>query len=348
MMRCSRSSGARCATWSIWCRNAWRLWPTAALSLSKAADGPRRARYAIVTVTAFMRRAASASPFSGMNLQQKPRRGWGADMPGQRAGRRNRHRHSGPIHVTVEGDQLSDKASTAAPARLSARSSSIGGSAPPRAGRQREGSAAMPAPARAQAAAPRRRRRPRSAPPRPDAVAPGPQVGGNHGRDLGIAASGLPIRHHDDRLAAAGHLNGAGHDAVGDDVVALCMSIGRPGQAVAHAVGLARDRVGGGQKRFDPFGAEKIVLRTEDDANGRVGVRAGATPTPVQARAAAPSAARECGRRAGTAGRENRRFPRADGARGCRAAAAGQSRPPPPGRRRHRPARVRSSTPDRA
>ncbi len=49
------------------------------------------------------------------------------------------------------------------------------------------------------------------------------EIGGDHGRDLGIAAAGAAVGHQHDRLAVAGHLDAAVHGAVGNDVVAVQM-----------------------------------------------------------------------------------------------------------------------------
>ena len=73
------------------------------------------------------------------------------------------------------------------------------------------------------------------------------QVDRGHGGDLGIAAHGLAVAQQHDRQAGARHLDGAGPDAVGDDVGRPCRRVldGRALEADAHAIGFLGDAIVG-------------------------------------------------------------------------------------------------------
>src|SRR4029077_12591516 len=92
------------------------------------------------------------------------------------------------------------------------------------------------------------------------------------GGDLGIAAHGLPVGQEHDRQAGARHLDGAGPDAVGDDVgAALVDACGvfdrRALEADAHAIGLLGDAIVGLDEGAAAARAEIVVLRPPDEAD---------------------------------------------------------------------------------
>jgi hypothetical protein len=98
------------------------------------------------------------------------------------------------------------------------------------------------------------------------------QVDRGHGGDLGIAAHGLAVGQQHDRQAGARHLDGAGPDAVGDDVGATLVDADgvldrRALEANAHAIGLLGDAVVGLREGAAAARAEMVVLRPPDDAD---------------------------------------------------------------------------------
>ena len=66
----------------------------------------------------------------------------------------------------------------------------------------------------------------------------------DHIGDLCVAACGLMVRHHDDRISVGRNLDSAEADAVSDDVAAVFMLDHIAFHAAAHAVILVGDRVG--------------------------------------------------------------------------------------------------------
>ena len=95
------------------------------------------------------------------------------------------------------------------------------------------------------------------------------QVGRNHGRDLGIAAGGLPVGQQHDRRAVARHLDRARRDGIGRDVEAAAVLERPAGEAHAHAVGARPDGVFAVEEGRDLAVREVIVLGTLDDADAR-------------------------------------------------------------------------------
>ena len=94
-----------------------------------------------------------------------------------------------------------------------------------------------------------------------------PEIGGNHRRDLGVAAAGAAVRHQHDRLAVAGHLQAAVHSAVGNDVVAVQMLQHGTLEPVAHAVARGRYLPRAVDKQLFGLVGEFVVLRAPDHAD---------------------------------------------------------------------------------
>src|SRR3954471_16102153 len=96
------------------------------------------------------------------------------------------------------------------------------------------------------------------------------EIGGDYGRDLGVAAGGAAVRHQHDRLAVAGYLHAAVYSTVGDDVVTMQMLDARAFEPVTHAVASCRYlplRVK--EQRLGVIG-EFVVLRAHHHADRRL------------------------------------------------------------------------------
>ena len=89
-----------------------------------------------------------------------------------------------------------------------------------------------------------------------------PQIGPDDNRDLRITTSRSPIGEKHQRLAAAGNLNGAESDAVGNNVGPARMRQRRAIQPISHAIGFAGDPPFGFEKARDRRRIEIIILWT--------------------------------------------------------------------------------------
>src|SRR5262249_38133773 len=106
-----------------------------------------------------------------------------------------------------------------------------------------------------------------------------PQVSLDDGADLWIAARRLSVAHLDDGLAAMGHLNDAGHDAVRPQFQRPNRLELVSGQPITGAVALRRDLPGRGPQRImgsrrealifgsweHPYGGKTIRLASKDE-----------------------------------------------------------------------------------
>ena len=92
-------------------------------------------------------------------------------------------------------------------------------------------------------------------------------VGGDHRRDLGIAAGRLVVDHEDDRLARAGHLDRAHDGTVGDDVIAFGMCQRGSIETVAHPIGVIGNDIVRRQQRRDGVVGEIIPLWSQHHAD---------------------------------------------------------------------------------
>ena len=126
-----------------------------------------------------------------------------------------------------------------------------------------------------------------------------PQIGLDHGAELGVAARGLRVAHLDDRLPAVRHLDHAGHDAVRAHFHRRHrLRSALAGQPVAVAVALRRDLPFAGPEgrarglaskpRYSAAGSTRIA-GTPSTCSGKASA-GGTRPKPVR-RAPAPRAA---------------------------------------------------------
>eukprot|EP01022_Parablepharisma_sp_SALTPOND_P017904 TRINITY_DN290_c0_g1_i2.p1 TRINITY_DN290_c0_g1~~TRINITY_DN290_c0_g1_i2.p1 ORF type:complete len:993 (+),score=397.05 TRINITY_DN290_c0_g1_i2:12684-15662(+) len=95
-----------------------------------------------------------------------------------------------------------------------------------------------------------------------------PQVGFDHGPDLGIAARGLGIAQLDDGLAAVRHLDHARHDAVRTQLHAARGLQAWPFQAIAVAVALRRHPPGLAPELRQRLGGVTVIFGRRQDPHG--------------------------------------------------------------------------------
>ena len=158
------------------------------------------------------------------------------------------------------------------------------------------------------------------------------QVGRNDGRDLGIAAGGLPVREQHDRLAVARHLDRARRDAVGGDVEAAAVLDGAAGEAHPHAVGARPDGVLAVEEGRDLAVREVIGLGAFDRADARPRPNGETFEANLVALARLRHGAAASGRRRRARAPASRRCRRGYRSRRCRAPARCRTRPRPPHR----------------
>lgn len=94
------------------------------------------------------------------------------------------------------------------------------------------------------------------------------EIGRNYDRNLGIASGGLPVCHQEDRLPVRGDLQGSHGSTVGDELIRVFSSDLRSGQAIAHAIGLRSDGIGGFRQGRDRMFGKEIMLWTRKDVQG--------------------------------------------------------------------------------
>ena len=104
------------------------------------------------------------------------------------------------------------------------------------------------------------------------------EIGPDHGRDLGIAAGHLAIRHQHHRPAVAQHLDRAHDDAVGDDVQSIGRRDLRPSRKYAMRSLRCETVQARAAERLDLLAREVVVLRAEDDADRIVAARRATAP----------------------------------------------------------------------
>ena len=116
------------------------------------------------------------------------------------------------------------------------------------------------------------------------------EIARNHRCDLRVAAGGLMIRQHNDRLTIGGHLNAPLQNAVREDVRAMMRSYGAAGKLHPHTVGIARNRIHAAVERVNALLCERVLLRTRHHTDRHRHLRRGSAARYPQAGRAAPEA----------------------------------------------------------